>query len=81
MDGGNEFFFFKQKTYYEIYQCDWSSDVCSSDLKIKIYCEDLEKTIDEDGCYDAKGSMICQACLKKPNRKKINRVNKDKKIS
>src|ERR1044072_379849 len=23
---------FKQKTAYEIYQCDWSSDVCSSDL-------------------------------------------------
>ena len=27
-----KFFFFKQKTAYEIYQCDWSSDVCSSDL-------------------------------------------------
>ena len=27
-------FFFKQKTAYEIYQCDWSSDVCSSDLGI-----------------------------------------------
>ena len=23
----------KQKTAYEIYRCDWSSDVCSSDLK------------------------------------------------
>ena len=30
--GGGGFFFFKQKTAYEIYQCDWSSDVCSSDL-------------------------------------------------
>ena len=29
---GCVFFFFKQKTAYEIYQCDWSSDVCSSDL-------------------------------------------------
>ena len=29
---GDFFFFFKQKTAYEIYQCDWSSDVCSSDL-------------------------------------------------
>ena len=29
------FFFFKQKTAYEIYQCDWSSDVCSSDLELK----------------------------------------------
>ena len=27
-------FFFKQKTAYEIYQCDWSSDVCSSDLEV-----------------------------------------------
>ena len=26
--------FFKQKTAYVIYQCDWSSDVCSSDLVI-----------------------------------------------
>src|SRR5210317_1065959 len=25
------FFFFKQKTAYEISECDWSSDVCSSD--------------------------------------------------
>src|SRR5881394_4380287 len=28
------FFFFKQKTAYEIGWCDWSSDVCSSDLAI-----------------------------------------------
>jgi len=26
------FFFFKQKTAYEIDRCDWSSDVCSSGL-------------------------------------------------
>src|SRR5210317_980864 len=25
-------FFFKQKTAYEISECDWSPDVCSSDL-------------------------------------------------
>src|SRR6056300_1956528 len=25
------FFFFKQKTAYKISECDWSSDVCSSD--------------------------------------------------
>src|SRR5213596_3718876 len=29
---GVGFFFFKQKTAYEIRPCDWSSDVCSSDL-------------------------------------------------
>src|SRR3546814_1200444 len=28
------FFFFKQKTAYEVRISDWSSDVCSSDLKI-----------------------------------------------
>jgi len=30
--GAAFFFFFKQKTAYEITGCDWSSDVCSSDL-------------------------------------------------
>ena len=29
---GGGVFFFKQKTAYEIKECDWSSDVCSSDL-------------------------------------------------
>src|SRR3546814_7628009 len=29
------FFFFKQKTAYEMRISDWSSDVCSSDLKYK----------------------------------------------
>ena len=28
--------FFKQKTAYEIYKSDWSSDVCSSDLLLTI---------------------------------------------
>ena len=36
------FFFFKQKTAYEIYQCDWSSDVCSSDLSQgAIFCQPI----------------------------------------
>ena len=34
------FFFFKQKTAYEIQFGDWSSDVCSSDLILKA-CEPL----------------------------------------
>src|SRR3546814_6254507 len=29
-----DFFFFKQKTAYEMRISDWSSDVCSSDLKL-----------------------------------------------
>src|SRR3546814_16555626 len=36
------FFFFKQKTAYEMRISDWSSDVCSSDLQRKIigWCVD-----------------------------------------
>src|SRR3546814_1472920 len=30
------FFFFKQKTAYEMRISDWSSDVCSSDLRIVV---------------------------------------------
>src|SRR3546814_5512982 len=30
------FFFFKQKTAYEMRISDWSSDVCSSDLQAKV---------------------------------------------
>src|SRR3546814_12868528 len=30
------FFFFKQKTAYEMRISDWSSDVCSSDLKLRV---------------------------------------------
>src|SRR6056297_3970930 len=30
------FFFFKQKTAYEILRSDWSSDVCSSDLGLSV---------------------------------------------
>ena len=47
--------------------------------KVKIYCDDLEKTIDKDGCYNAKGSTICKACLEKPSPKKVNVLNKNKK--
>ena len=39
------FFFFKQKTAYEIYQCDWSSDVCSSDLVFTL--REVELTEDQ----------------------------------
>src|SRR3546814_4948067 len=38
------FFFFKQKTAYERRISDWSSDVCSSDLKAFISVRDPDKT-------------------------------------
>src|SRR3546814_2138610 len=36
------FFFFKQKTAYEMRISDWSSDVCSSDLRLEAKHFDLE---------------------------------------
>src|SRR3546814_6900980 len=33
---GSSFFCFKQKTAYEVRISDWSSDVCSSDLKHRV---------------------------------------------
>jgi hypothetical protein len=48
---------------------------------VKIYCHDLEKTIDKDGCYDANGSTICKACLVKPAPKKFHKINQDKILS
>src|SRR3546814_4908517 len=43
------FFFFKQKTAYELRISDWSSDVCSSDLKMRL--EDVRLAI---AVYDLK---------------------------
>src|ERR1044072_605974 len=37
--------FLKQKPGYEIYQCDWSSDVCSSDLAAN---QNLQRSIFND---------------------------------
>src|SRR5213596_1155254 len=51
------FFFFKQKTAYEIRPCDWSSDVCSSDLAVITAAEPHEpyphKTTERDCFVDA----------------------------
>ena len=42
-------FFFKQKTAYEIKECDWSSDVCSSDLNELFKTREL---MEWDGAID-----------------------------
>src|SRR3546814_1391167 len=38
------FFFFKQKTAYELRISDWSSDVCSSDLGPHAFCPGTART-------------------------------------
>src|SRR3546814_13137336 len=59
----NLFCFFKQKTAYEMRISDWSSDVCSSNLKaggskwnnsinLRIGSEGSGETVDWDGCIE-----------------------------
>ena len=48
------FFFFKQKSAYEIYQCDWSSDVCSSDL---------DASADANAARQAAWTLVANALL------------------
>src|SRR6187431_1842696 len=43
-----QFFFFKQKTAYEITVRDWSSDVCSSDLSVGLNEVDLDALGEEE---------------------------------
>ena len=54
------FFFFKQKTAYEILTCDWSSDVCSSDLVPKVLCLGTEGS---NGSLFRNGWFQCFFCL------------------
>src|SRR3546814_18695443 len=49
------FFFFKQKTAYELRISDWSSDVCSSDLARQASVEDLDRVY---GSIYATGSQF-----------------------
>src|SRR3546814_4872990 len=42
------FFFFKQKTAYDVRISDWSSDVCSSDLVYSLIHDDLPCMDDDD---------------------------------
>src|SRR3546814_2887579 len=56
------FFFFKQKTAYEMRISDWSSDVCSSDLGIVMPDADLDRAVADIGgaAYGAAGEL-CMA--------------------
>src|SRR3546814_14314248 len=54
------FFFFKQKTAYEMRSSDWSSDVCSSDLKAVLECIG-EKDIAEAGRDHSPETIIAQS--------------------
>src|SRR3546814_2052856 len=62
------FFFFKQKTAYEMRISDWSSDVCSSDLTMRRYLrrvwlgsEGSEVATTVDGFADGRLTGGCRA--------------------
>src|SRR3546814_6989563 len=71
------FFFFKQKTAYEMRISDWSSDVCSSDLiesreihvcdscygDLACHCPDCQMTVHIDETVSiAGGDTVCDSC-------------------
>src|SRR3546814_8098371 len=51
------FFFFKQKTAYEMRISDWSSDVCSSDL---LECQEYSAVESEHQC----GGQTAEQCVR-----------------
>src|SRR3546814_12130647 len=53
------FFFFKQKTAYEMRISDWRSDVCSSDLGYRVGGEETELSIE---------GMTCASCVGRVER-------------
>src|ERR1044072_9919765 len=56
--------FFKQKTAYELYQCDWSSDVCSSDLTAAAALGRFElQQCGDCGTVQYPPREACQNCL------------------
>src|SRR3546814_4771484 len=59
------FCFFKQKTAYEMRISDWSSDVCSSDLKDKwdVYLKDAHACVDEARRGMVKGTPVFAKCV------------------
>src|SRR3546814_7719072 len=61
------FFFFKQKTAYEMRISDWSSDVCSSDLQVVAEADRIHRAVGRGQRHDhqeaAGGALDAHALL------------------
>src|SRR3546814_5852902 len=59
------FFFFKQKTAYEMRISDWSSDVCSSDLDAAGPAGDVVEAVAPELRFDGSGGDHdpCRGCM------------------
>src|SRR3546814_10048420 len=86
------FFFFKQKTAYEMRISDWSSDVCSSDLRQDFLgkVHDLHpadaKAIDKaiarwNEKRDEAAALILNAATESPSARLINQLNQIERAS
>ena len=64
------FFFFKQKTAYEMCGRDWSSDVCSSDLYTGFLAQEVAEASQQVG-YDFSGVIIPQDSTTEADRKSV----------
>src|SRR3546814_4678787 len=85
------FFFFKQKTAYEMRISDWSSDVCSSDLlqldrpvamETEVFAYGRMPLAFSARCFTARHRNIpkdnCQyVCMDHPDRSEERRVGKE----
>src|SRR3546814_8567074 len=69
------FFFFKQKTAYEMRISDWSSDVCSSDLVWRGSSRPISKN--SSNCSAAAIAPTTQSCTILPTRSEERSVGKE----
>src|SRR3546814_3932617 len=72
------FFFFKQKTAYEMRISDWSSDVCSSDLRLKprkFYDLVIEVAIVRPG--PIQGDMVHPYLRRREGKEKVDYPSED----
>src|SRR3546814_20436873 len=68
------FFFFKQKTAYEMRISDWSSDVCSSDLR-------LHQRVVVDGLVGAQEDALLLVVARGPVECRAEGVLRDRRIA
>src|SRR3546814_9531251 len=59
----SSFFFFKQKTAYEMRISDWSSDVCSSDLALVFVGDAMEEELDHLGHLAGELGLLGVPCF------------------
>src|SRR3546814_6539829 len=72
------FFFFKQKTAYEMRISDWSSDVCSSDLQLHRHRhQGLADDGEHRGTHHAVGADHADRSVQAPGRSEERRVGKE----